>query len=83
MRGNLIRGSIEMRRVNFFLSAVSAAAIAAATASHAQKSFPSIDIGKPKKVTRTAAKTKPAPHTGRSGSRGGGNSRRSRAARPL
>ena len=38
-----------MRRVNFFLSAVSAAAIAAATASHAQTSLPSIDIGKPKK----------------------------------
>ena len=65
-----------MRRIKIILGGVSAAAIALATASHAQTSLPSIDIGKPKQVTRTAAKAKPAPSTGASRSAGGrGNSR--------
>jgi len=59
-----------MRRITLILSGVSAAAIAAATAAQAQMSLPSIDIGKPKQVTRTAAKAKPAPHTGASRSAG-------------
>ena len=59
-----------MRRITLILSGVSAAAIAAATAAQAQTSLPSIDIGKPKQVTRTAAKAKPAPHTGASRSAG-------------
>ena len=59
-----------MRRITLILSGVSAAAIAAATAAQAQTSLPSIDIGKPKQVTRSAAKAKPAPHTGASRSAG-------------
>jgi iron complex outermembrane receptor protein len=61
-----------MRRLTLILSGVSAAAIAAATASHAQTSLPSIDIGKPKQVARTAPKAKPGPRTGASQSAGGG-----------
>ena len=66
-----------MRRFTIILSGVSAAAIAAATAGHAQTSLPSIDIGKPKQVARTAPKAKPAPATGasRGAGTGRGNSR--------
>jgi len=62
-----------MRRFPLILSGVSAAAIAASTSAQAQQSLPSIDIGKPKQVTRTAAKAKPAPRTGASQSAGGGH----------
>jgi len=55
-----------MRGSKLILSGVSAAAIVAATTAQAQTSLPSIDVGKPKQVTRSAAKAKPAPRTGAS-----------------
>ncbi len=62
-----------MRRIILFLGSVWLAGLLATTLpAEAQQSLPSIDIGKPKKVTRTAAKAKPGPRTGRSSSRGGG-----------
>jgi len=62
-----------MRRITLFLGSVGLAGLLATILpAEAQQSLPSIDIGKPKKVTRTAAKTKPAPRTGASSSRGGG-----------
>ena len=47
-----------------------------------QTSLPSIDIGKPKQVTRTAAKAKPAPHTGASRSAGAGRGNSAPVAAP-
>ena len=47
-----------------------------------QTSLPSIDIGKPKQVTRTAAKAKPAPHTGASRSVGAGRGNSAPVAAP-
>ncbi|ARN81065.1 TonB-dependent siderophore receptor [Methylocystis bryophila] len=57
-------------------STVTLSLIALISNAVAQQSLPSIDIGKPKQVTRTAAKAKPAPRTGasRSASAGRGNS---------
>ena len=57
-------------------SGVSSAAMflmLAPSGSWAQTSLPSIDIGKPKPVTRTAAKAKPAPRTGASRGAGSGH----------
>ncbi|WP_158658825.1 TonB-dependent siderophore receptor [Methylocystis bryophila] len=65
-------------RCSNFRRGVSAAAMfvmLAPAGAWGQTSLPSIDIGKPKPVTRSAAKAKPAPHTGasRSADRGRGN----------
>ena len=45
-------------------------ALVASTTAWGQTNLPSIDIGKPKPITRTAAKAKPAPRTGASRSAG-------------
>ena len=59
-RSNVLRG----------VSAVAMLLMLSPGGARGQTSLPSIDIGKPKPVTRTAAKAKPAPRTGASRSAG-------------